>query len=115
MKFLRFIFIISFFIAVFVSCTTDVDIYAEYRDVPIIYAMLDFRSDTNFVKITRAFCGTNDDPVNANEVAQIYDSCNYPGKLDARIIELESIIRLLFSESSPTQQLSVACYRLHQH
>ena len=91
MKFLRFIFIISFFIAVFVSCTTDVDIYAEYRDVPIIYAMLDFRSDTNFVKITRAFCGTNDDHVNANEVAQIYDSCNYPGKLDARIIELESI------------------------
>lgn len=90
MKFLRFIFIISFFIAVFVSCTTDVDIYAEYRDVPIIYAMLDFRSDTNYVKITHAFCGTNDDPINANEVAQIYDSCNYPGKLDARIIELES-------------------------
>ena len=88
MKLFRFIFVIVFFIAVFASCTTDVDLYAEYRDVPIIYAMLDFRADTNYVKITRAFCGSNDNPINANEVALIYDSSNYPGKLDARIIEL---------------------------
>ena len=53
--------------------------------------MLDNRADTNFIKITRAFCGTNDNPINANEVAMVYDSSNYPGKLDARIIELKSI------------------------
>jgi hypothetical protein len=90
MKPCRFILVVVFFIAVFASCTTDVDIYAEYKDVPIIYAMLDFRADTNYIKITRAFCGTNDNPINANDVALIYDSSNYPGKLDARIIELES-------------------------
>ena len=84
-----FIPIFTLFIAVFTSCSTDVEMYAEYKDVPIIYAMLDSRADTNYVKITRAFCGTNDNPIDANEVALIYDSSNYPGKLDARIYELK--------------------------
>ena len=90
MKYYRFIFVLVVFISIFASCSTEVEIYADYKDVAIIYAMLNPRSDTNFVKITRAFCGTNDDFINANEVALIYDSSNYPGKLDARIIELRN-------------------------
>lgn len=78
-------------LAVVNACSSDVELYADYKDVAIIYAMLDHRSDTNFVKITRAFCGTNDDPIDASEVALIYDSSNYPGKLDTRIIELRSV------------------------
>jgi hypothetical protein len=89
-KNIRFILVLSCFILVFNTCSTKVDLYAEYKDVPIIYAMLNPRADTNFVKITRAFCGTNDNPINANEVALIADSCNYPVKLDARIIELKN-------------------------
>lgn len=79
-----------FFGAFFASCSTDVDIYADYKDVPIVYGLLDYQADTNFIKITRAFCGTNDNPINANEVALIADSSNYPGKLEARLIELKS-------------------------
>lgn len=90
MKHPCFIFIFVPFIIFFASCTTDVDIYADYKDMAIIYSMLDYRSDTNFVKITRAFCGTNDNPINANDVALIYDSSNYLDKLDVRIIELKS-------------------------
>lgn len=90
MKYMRFIPILLFFIGIFYSCSTDVDLYAEYKDVPIIYAMLDSRADTNYVKITRAFCGTNDNPINANDVALISDSSNYPEKLDVRFIELKS-------------------------
>lgn len=74
----------------FGSCSTKVELYADYKDVAIIYAMIDPKVDTNFVKIIRAFCGTNDDPIDAVEVALIADSSNYPGKLDARIIELAS-------------------------
>ena len=77
-------------IGIFASCSTKVDIYADYKDVAIIYAMLNPRSDTNFVKITHAFCGTNDNYIDANEVALIADSSDYPGKLDARIIELRN-------------------------
>lgn len=74
----------------FGSCSTKVELYADYKDVAVIYAMIDPQADTNFVKIIRAFCGTNDDPIDANEVALIPDSSNYPGKLDARIIELRN-------------------------
>ena len=77
-------------IAVFNACTTDVNIYADHKDVAIVYAMLNSKADTNYVKIIRAFCGTNDNPIDANEVALIADSSNYPGKLDVRIIELKN-------------------------
>ena len=90
MKNIRFILYFGVLVACFYSCSTDVDIYAEYKDIPIIYAMLDARADTNYVKITKAFCGTDENPINANEVALIYDSSNYDEKLDARLYEYES-------------------------
>lgn len=77
-------------IAVFNACTTDINLYADHKDVAIVYAMLNSRADTNYVKIIRAFCGTNDNPIDANEVALIADSSNYPGKLDVRLIELKN-------------------------
>ena len=90
MKIIRFILFLYIFIAVLSSCSTDVDLYADYKDTAIIYAMLNYKADTNYVKITRAFCGTNDNPINANEVALIYDSSNYDEKLDVRLYEYKS-------------------------
>lgn len=90
MKLLRFICVLVCFITVFASCSSDIDLYADYKDVPIIYGMLNARADTNYIKITRAFCGTNDNPIDANEVALISDSSNYPDKLYVRIIELKN-------------------------
>jgi hypothetical protein len=90
MKIVRFILVLFSFILVFGACTTDVDLYADYKDTAIIYAMLNYKTDTNYVKITRAFCGTNDNPINANEVALIYDSSNYDEKLDVRLYEYKS-------------------------
>ena len=89
MKNIRFTLILSTLIAVFNSCSTDVDLYTEYKDIPIVYAMLDAKADTNYIKITRAFCGTNDNPIDASELVLMADSCNYPCKLDAHIIELK--------------------------
>jgi hypothetical protein len=73
-----------------VSCSTKVDIYADYKEIPVVYGLMEAEADTNFVKITKAFCGNNDNPINAFEVAQIYDSSEYPGKLDARIVEYKA-------------------------
>ena len=92
MKTVRLLLEVILFLATFACCSTDVELYADYKDVPIIYGLLDYQADTNYIKITRAFCGTNDDPINAKEVALIADSSNYPGKLDARLIELKSTI-----------------------
>ena len=74
----------------FNACTTDVDLYADYKDIPVIYGLLNATVDTNFVRINRAFSGSNDTHINANEVALIADSCNYPGKLKAYIVEYKS-------------------------
>ena len=90
MKNAHFIYVLLLFTVIFSSCSTKVDLYADYKDVAIIYAMLDAKADTNFVKIIRTYCGNNDNPIDASEVALIADSSNYPGKLDARIIELKN-------------------------
>lgn len=73
----------------FFSCSTDVDLYADYKDIPIVYGIINVLADTNYVKISKAFCGSNENPIDANEVALISDSSNYPGKLEAYIVELK--------------------------
>lgn len=67
----------------FNACSTDVDLYADYKDITVVYGLLDSEADTNFIKINKAFLG----PGNALTFAQIADSNNYPGKLDAKIVE----------------------------
>ena len=70
-------------VALFSACSTDVDLYADYKDITVVYGLLDSGKDTNYVKINKAFLG----PGNALEIALIDDSCNYPYKLDAKILE----------------------------
>lgn len=72
------------------SCSTKVDLYTDFKDNTIIYGVMNVSKDTNFVKITRAFSGSDDEGFNPYPIAQIADSLNYPGKLDARLIELKN-------------------------
>lgn len=66
------------------SCSTDVDNYADYKDVTIVYGLLESNADTTFMKITKAFLG----PGNALLFAQNPDSSNYPGKV---IVQLKGV------------------------
>ena len=84
------LFVVMAMVMVMASCSTDVDLYADYKDVPVVYGLIDAQADTNYIKITKAFCGTNDSPINAYDVALIYDSSNYPEKLNTFIEELKS-------------------------
>lgn len=70
-------------VMLFNACSTDVDLYADYKNITVVYGLLDADKDTNYVKINKAFLG----PGNALEIAMIADSCNYPNKLDAKIVE----------------------------
>lgn len=67
----------------FSACSTDVDLYADYKEVPVVYGLLDARADTNYIKITRTFYAQGD----AYTSAANPDSSNYPGKLDVRLVE----------------------------
>ena len=69
-----------------VSCSTDVDLFADYKDIPVIYGLLDYNADTNFVRITHAM-GFQEDLAAA---AQDPSLNNYPGKLDVRITEFRN-------------------------
>lgn len=62
----------------FNKCSNDVDLYADYKDITIVYGILDISDDTTWVKVTRAFSGPGD----ALFIAKNPDSSNYPYKLD---------------------------------
>lgn len=79
----RVLFSLFILMMVLQSCSTKVDLYADYKPITVVYGLLDFTQDTNYIKINKAFLG----PGNALDIALIEDSCNYPGKLNCRIIE----------------------------
>ncbi|MBR4391776.1 MAG: hypothetical protein IKT08_06700 [Bacteroidales bacterium] len=80
---IRLFLLLTIFANLFYSCSTDVDLFADYKDITVVYGLLDVNKDTNYVKINKAFLG----PGNALDIALIADSCNYPTKLNSRIIE----------------------------
>ena len=53
----------------FNACSTKVDLYADYKDIPVIYGLLDASADTNYIKIIRAFSGSDENPVDARLAA----------------------------------------------
>lgn len=77
------------------ACSTDIDLYADYKDVPIIYGLLDANANTNYIKITRVMYVQGD----AYQIAANPDSSNWPGKLDVRLVEYrngDSIREIVF-------------------
>ncbi len=93
------------------SCSTDVDLYADYKDIPVIYGLLNAAEDTNYVRINRAFSGSNDNHINAHDVALIADSCNYPGKLRAYIVEYKQGFGNTFQPTGDTLTLDTTTIR----
>jgi len=63
------------------ACSTDVDLYADYKDITVVYGLLDAQDDTAFIKVTKAFLG----PGNALKIAQNPDSSNYSEKLNVQL------------------------------
>lgn len=81
MKNLQIIFAAVLLSVMGLSCSTDVDLYADYKDITIVYGLLDDAADTTFIKVTKAFLG----PGNALVIAQNPDSSNYAEKLDVKL------------------------------
>ena len=56
-KILLSLFSVFAFLMMFNACSTDVDLYADYKDITVVYGLLDSGADTNFIKINKAFLG----------------------------------------------------------
>lgn len=66
----------------FYACSTEIDLTADYKDITVIYGLLDPREDTQWVRIQKAFLGDGD----ALSYAQISDSLYY----DSLIVTLQA-------------------------
>ena len=93
MRSIRFIFAFLLLVAVCVSCNKDLNVNADWKDITVVYGLLDQSTDTTYVKITKAFLGPGD----AMQFAKIPDSSNYPDKLEVRLDEYQgtALIRSL--------------------
>lgn len=111
MKKIHIILTMSVLFSFLASCTTDVELYADYKDIPVVYGLLNAAADTNYVRINRAFSGSNDNHIDANEVALIADSCNYPGKLNAYIIEYKHVYGGAYQPTGDTVMLDTTTIR----
>jgi hypothetical protein len=80
------LFLFSSLLLLFTRCSTDVDIYADYKDITIVYGILDKADDTVWLKITKAYQGQG----NALYFARIPDSNNYPYKLDVTLTGIKN-------------------------
>lgn len=81
LKKITFVFLVISGIFWFNRCSNEVDLYAEYKEITVVYGLLDISDDTSWIKITRAFSG----PGNALLIAKNPDSSNFPYKLDVTI------------------------------
>ncbi len=86
MNIVKTFFVTLLLLVLFNGCSTDVDIYSDYKDISIVYGVLDRSDDTLWVKITKAYLGSG----NALEFAQNPDSSNYPYKLDVTLSAIKN-------------------------
>ena len=66
-----------------ISCNKDLNVNAGWKDITVVYGLLDQSENITYIKITKAFLG----PGNALSFAKISDSSNYPGNLEVRLDE----------------------------
>lgn len=68
-------YIIGFFVVLFlVSCDNELDLVKEFKEVPVVYGLLDRTAETQYIRVERAFA---DKTISANEIAQNPDSLYY--------------------------------------
>ncbi|MFT6336620.1 MAG: hypothetical protein ACI86M_003333 [Saprospiraceae bacterium] len=68
-------YILGFFVILFfMSCDNELDLIADFREVPIVYGLLDQTDTAQYIRVERAFA---DREISANEIAQNPDSLYY--------------------------------------
>lgn len=83
MRYSRFMPLFLLLLPVLYSCDKTLKVNADWKDVTVVYCLLDQTEDTTFIKITKAFLGEG----NALQFAKVADSSTYPDKLEVRLDE----------------------------
>ncbi len=95
MKIFKSIVVLVISLLCLVSCKEKLELNAPYREIPSVYAVLDVSSNNHIIRINKIFLGEGD----ANLMAQVADSVNYPeGELKVTLIHSSSKV-YLFNDS----------------
>lgn len=86
-----------------VSCDNDLDIIADWKDIPVVYGILNAQDSVHYVKLNKAFLGQGD----VISMAQEFDSLHYnQEEVGLRLIEYRiaagQYIETNFIEMEPT-------------
>ncbi|MFH1296433.1 MAG: hypothetical protein ABIJ04_04065 [Bacteroidota bacterium] len=81
MRFLRILLLLLIPGFLLFSCKKELNLNADWKDVTIVYGILNQLDSAHYIKVTKAFLG----PGNALEYAQIPDSSNYLMKLNVTL------------------------------
>ena len=70
----------------FVACETEFEVSADWKEVAVVYGLLDQSNDQQYIKINKAYLGIGD----ALQMASVADSINYnPADLEVKIIKVK--------------------------
>ena len=69
-----------------VSCSTDFDTTADYKEIMVVYGLLNQYDSVQLIKVNKAFLGEG----NALIMAQQRDSVNYGDILDVRLEKIDN-------------------------
>ncbi|RLD57565.1 MAG: hypothetical protein DRJ01_13720 [Bacteroidetes bacterium] len=78
---MRKIFLSVILIPLFLSCSTDFDVNADWQDITIVYSLLSQKDSVHYVKVNKAFLGERD----AYEMALQSDSINYNSDISVKL------------------------------
>ena len=84
----RLIAILAFPLFFISACSTDFDLNADWKEITVVYGLLDQNDSIHYVKVTKAFLGTG----NALTFAQNPDSSSYGTNIEVEIQELSNNI-----------------------
>lgn len=88
MNFLYRILLSTLLLSSFVSCDVEFSPNAEWKDVPVVYCLLDQDEDTTWARVEKCFLGTDD----MFQYTQIVDSLYYPeGSLAVQLYEWNAV------------------------
>ncbi len=79
------------FVLIFSSCETDFDVNAGWQEMTVVYGLLDASTDTQYIRINKAYLGEGD----AMMMAQYSDSINFnPDDLEVTLSKLGTSVSI---------------------
>lgn len=84
----RFLLVVTLFLTAFISsCRTDFEVNEKWREIDVVYGLLDINDSAHYIKVGKAFLNEDE---SAYKVASVEDSLYHNDSLDVRLQEIKN-------------------------